>query len=257
MKTLIQSTLWVPDNTTDRYATTIEHVKKLLTYTGEFNIYFTDNDSCSEFKDEVKELCKNRSNIIFDWLPENKGWNWARNLGFKKAWDDNYDLLILMDCDIWVEDLDWVEKSQEAAKVQDVFMVRFEELQYKVGEKEIEGIKFDLYDEGIGSINVVTRKAIEKVGGLDTKVFDNRWGFSDCHMFRRYLKAGFFKKSGTYPSLHCNAVNGQDFEESYAKVLDPIKHAEIGKYATRFYSDEQKILLGMKPVFFNWEDTFK
>jgi hypothetical protein len=150
-----------------------------------------------------------------------------------------------MDCDIHVTDPKWIGKCVEASKVLPAFMFRMNEPQYRKGGKiKYLGLTLELYDEGIGCINVFRRTALEKVGGYDTQNYHALWGMTDCLFFRQLKAAGYFKAFGQfYPSLaNTSCVEEQD--KDYDKSLQGLKDIAGSQYAGIFWETQTKMLNG-------------
>ena len=251
MKPLIQSTVWCPDHQ-GRIKDVMLHLNALQTYNGEFDVLLVDNGSCSEILDKLKELEK-LPNFIIEYNENNIGWAKARNRGIKKCLEDNYPFIALMDCDIVVEDLNWLLKVENALKVFPAFMCRHSKQPGWIAKIAQGGVIFDLWDEWLGCINIMTPPALKVVGGYDWETFPQHWGFHDCEMGRRLLKAGFFGSLTNYPSL-----SGLGVVEYHARSYDddyqPGKNEQAAKYAGKFWETHAKIMAGEKPLFFDFRE---
>lgn len=247
MKTLVHSIIWCPPDQPERQAGLEKHLERLQTYEGDFDVLVTINGPHDHLGLELP------SSWIIKQQPDNKGWAWARNQAIKMTIDESYDLLCMMDGDIWVEDSKWILKAQKAAEVQPVFMCRMKEPQYmKGGKLKFMGHHFEVYDEWLGCINVARRYVLKQVGGYNHIDLPNMWGFHDCEWGRRLAKAGLLKAFNGYPSLANLGVIEEQGKE-YDKVLDPLKHACLNTYTTKFWQMNDEIIRGTRPVYFDYE----
>ena len=258
MKTLLQTTVWAPLDQPKRLETLRKHLLAIPTYKGKFDLLINVNGS--ELNPIVDPIIKEMGDITGAEIEavtvarttDNKGWCWARNNGIKTALEGDYDLLILMDCDIWVEKLDWILKAQDAAKIQPAFMCRmFEAKCMKGGARSVFNYKWEMYDEWLGCINVLTRKAMETCGGYDNVTFPQEWGYHDCEYGRRLLKAGFFKLTGEYPSLSGLRVI-EEHDREYDTSMQSMKDTYGQKYSGTFWAEHTKGMSGEKPLFFDY-----
>lgn len=248
-KTLVHSVTWCPDGQPQRVRTVEKHLQRLFDYTGDFDILVTDNASEGEGR-EIVEKYAGSSLVRF---PTNRGWAFARNYAINHMVENSYDIIIMLDCDVWSERDDIISYAQDATRDLECFMCRRYETQYMVGFKKTENFKWDLYDEWLGCINVATRRAIDLVGGYDLITFPQQWGFHDCEWGRRVLKAGLLKDLGgekSYPSLYNGKVR-EEHDDEYDKVLKPMKD-EVIAYANLFWESHVKILRGEKDIFFDY-----
>jgi glycosyltransferase involved in cell wall biosynthesis len=251
MKTLVSTLIWVPEGSKERAKTVAEHLRNLVSYTGDFDVLLVNNGIHDQSLYESLNGVNFSSNITEVSFKENRGWNIGRNYMINYAMEHDYDLLIMMDCDIICTNKDWITSCQKGTEVCDAFMVRYSEPPMREGSMNRNGLKWDIYVEWYGCINVVTRKAMEVVGGYDLVTFPEPWGYSDCEYGRRLAKAKMFGALRAYPSLSgMGAVNLQD-NEKYA--FSPEKDRITREYKDLFWETHRKVNRGEKPVFFDYK----
>ncbi len=257
MKTLVHSIVWCPEGQPERLEGLKKHLDKLSSYEGEYDYIITAFELNDEVRTVVGEaldsLIKSGHSGEYYESNSNKGWAWARNRAIKKTIDEEYDLLIMMDGDIWVEDNEWIVKAQKASEAHPVFMCRMLEPQFRKGGKmKFMGQHWDVYDEWLGCINVARRHVLKTVGGYNHVDLPQEWGFHDCEWGRRLGKAGYLKPfNGLYPSL-ANLGVIEEQEKEYDEYLQKLKDDCLKKYTAKFWSMHQEILAGTRPVFFDY-----
>ncbi len=256
MRTLVHSIVWCPEDQPIRLEGLRKHLWRLWKYTGVFDLYITTFElgpRVTELFDDFFSEPGDRP-IIVEHFPRNLGWAWARNRAIVRTLREGYELLAMMDGDIWVEDLSWIETASAASQKLPVFMCRMLDPSHRAGgTMRFEGIELDLYPEWIGCINVARREVLETVGGYNLVDLPQEWGFHDCEWGRRLAKAGYFAPLfGAYPSLaNLGVVEEQD--QSYDEFLKPLKERCLKEYTQKFWEMHQEILVGSRPVWFNPE----
>lgn len=256
MKTLVQTTIWIPDDKVSKRLDIIKrHLEYFKNYNGEWDLYIVNN--CNYLHNEINNTVQENPNtkITISNFSNNPGWCYARNKAITKMIDEEYDLIIMMDCDIWLNNFNWIINSQKLSQTLPAFMIRVDEEQYrtgkrKVGRKNIEEFDIWLYDEWIGNINVLTKQTIEKVGGYDNKLFPQPWGLHDCEYGRRLLKSGLLNITGPYPSLakqECMAVEDSEYDIKISGIKKQVNY-----FFPAFYQAQFLIQTGQKPIFFDY-----
>jgi hypothetical protein len=178
---------------------------------------------------------------------DNIQWARARNKAIAKG----YDLTIMADGDMRIDDPAWFGKILQAAKVCPAFMVT---PPYDVIKSIVVGVSdFDLRGSWIGQIDVIRRDAINLVGGYDYKCLTNFWGFHDCEYGVRLKKSGIFDKDfeGQFPALKIDGVV-HDQPAEYKPDFD--KSAMALTAAPVFTQVCRDIESGVKPLFFNYRE---
>lgn len=251
MKILLSSVLWCPPGQQERLETVERHIKAFGDYSGEFDLLFannsTDPEVCSLQESWVDALkSKIKGTVLYVNYGENKGWSFGRNTAIAYALKHGYDALAMIDCDLIVENLNWVEKALDYLILQPVFMCRMQEIECrKGGIIKYVGKTFELYDEWLGCINVARRDALEKVGGYNVKDLKQPWGFHDCLWGRQLMAAGLLKPfNGFYPSLHVSVREEQG--KTYDAFMDPIKNDSVKDYTGKFWQIANEIQLGRR-----------
>ncbi len=274
MKLLLGSVVWCPEDHPRRHETLKRHLDKLATYQGEYDICVVDNGSgpqvlkiLQDFEQQCKDLNRN---LEMRYNKENKGWAHGRNTSIKKCMDGGYDLVAMLDCDIYIETEDWIRQIQRAACVIPAFMGRVNEIDVDprtfcspgktldvdpkkrafICLERFGGITWHRYDEYLGCLNVMTREAIEKVGGYDCESIPSDWGFQDPFWGRCAVKAGLFKSLSPYPALPLKII--EEHDDDYDKLMDPKKYQWIRQYNVNFLKAELEIRTGARSCFFDY-----
>lgn len=248
MKPLIQSTVWCPDHQ-GRIKDVMLHLNALQTYNGDYDLLLVDNGSCEPIITKLREL-EALPNCTVQFNGTNIGWAKARNRGIVKTLEENYSHLIMMDCDIVVENKDWLAKVEKAFDAFPTFMCRHSKQPGWITKIAQNGIVFDLWDEWLGCINVAKPEVLKRVGGYDWKTFPADWGFHDTYFGRFVLKAGFLGSLTCFPSLSGLGVV-ENHDKTYDNDYQPWKNQLAGQYAGLFWEMAAKVMNGSIPPYFN------
>lgn len=258
MKSLVQTTLWAPDHVLNqsRLDTIKTHLDSFLNYRGDWDFHIVNNsqilDAMSQdFIENMKKIHPEKV-IYYDFYPENKGWCFARNRGITRFMQsDDYDNIILIDCDVWCYNNNWIINAQLLNKNIPTFMIRKDEPE-RHSPFLADGILVWKFGEWLGNINVMNKEVINKVGGYDNITFPQNWGFHDCEYGRRLLKSGLFDKTGYYLSMggaECESIH----DDQYQQIMGGVKFEMSHKYLQVFTQTESDVFAGIKPLFFNYE----
>ena len=177
---------------------------------------------------------------------DNIQWCKARNKAIAKG----YDLTIMADGDMRIDDPDWFEKVIKAAEVCPAFMIRPADDVIKT--IKVNDIEFDLRGGWIGQIDVIRRDAIKLVGGYDYKCLTNFWGFHDCEYGLRLKKSSIFDKDfeGLFPSLKIEGVI-----HDHTGYVAPFDKGKMAESAMPFFNKVcQDIESGTKPLYFDYRE---
>jgi hypothetical protein len=251
MKTLVATTLWVPDRAEFRLRLVTRHLEHLGLYTGDWDLHIVDN--CGILADEVSAVTRAAEDcgrlVTLNCRYDNPGWCTARNLALTRFWEGNYDQIILMDCDSWCTDLSWIELAQGASKLLPAYTLIFPG-SYIQGTCYIGEFRFEVVRDWYGNVNVLTRDAVATVGGYDGVTYPWAWGFHDLDYGVRLKKAGMLSKAGNrYLSLCAGCSDEHD--EEYTQKLATIK-GEISRKSFVFFDRVRKIERGEAPVFVDY-----
>lgn len=260
MKILVGTLTWAPEED-DRIETIRQHLESYAEVVdrGACELLVVDNASCEAARSVVKEFEKNHKGVKAVYNEENRGWNKGRNQILSAFWDGGYDAILLTDCDIVVGNKNWPSLIAKGLKASHAFMIRpsdpFDEFNNVRVTKTLNegGVKWKIFSEWYGCANVLSRKAVELVGGLDSETFFFPWGFSDCEYGRRLKKAGLFKFLPPYPAIDgLDPQNLQEKESGYRSRLSNTKFECIAKYSPVFAAAESAVLDGSKPLFYDF-----
>lgn len=119
--------------------------------------------------------------------PCNYGWAVGRNQMMQKYEESTADILVMQDCDIFLEDLRWPERLLNAFdKISwlHVCQVRSTDTGEQgrgdfLSLRLVEGVFCNQHERFIGATNAIDRRALALLGGYDWKSIPTKWGFHD------------------------------------------------------------------------------
>lgn len=183
------------------------------------------------------------------------GWAKGRNqciVHFQQS--DIYSNLALTDCDQTFIDSSWTNKILELNKIAPelhVYMIRPDKYQINKTVKLSSGIIVDLYEEWLGTTNVLDHYAVSKIGGYNTEVFPIPWGFSDPEIGRRYRYSGLLESTKGY-FVDPIRIQGEHLDSTeYNNLMNPLKKDYIKQYNMAFIEQERKIKEGKVDFYFD------
>lgn len=240
MSTLIQTLIYAPEGQLENIEAIMQNIAWLKT--AKCDKLIINN---SPWLEERIKIWAGKDVTIETY--DNISWAKARNKAIAKG----YDLTIMADGDMRIENPDWFEKILEAAKVCPAFMVRPADDVIKT--ITVGGTDFDMRGGWIGQIDVIRRDAIDIVGGYDSESFPGVWGYHDCEYGFRLKKSGIFDKEfeGLLPSLK---IDGVIHDQPVEKNPEINKSKVIEKVGPVFIKACEDIESGAKPLYFDYQE---
>lgn len=245
MRVLLSTIVWCPDNQPEREATIIRHLNQLSTMNMSetyLDIHIVANDVKSP---AILQAIKDVGGTVESFSPQ-IGWARGRNLAMYRFYQNpEYVRLIMADCDQCWDDLEWPLQVLTLHKEQPdihAYMVRMDKWAKHATAKLKSGLIVDVYEEWLGTSNVCDRYTVEKVGGLNTTELPQDWGFHDCEWGRRLRQTGCLESSRGF-FIDPIRVNGNlSHDDSYDKLMEPLKRHCIRQYNNIFMDRERAIL---------------
>jgi hypothetical protein len=186
------------------------------------------------------------------------GWARGRNRMIVEFINNpEYCRLAMTDCDQYFADGSWADKILEFdSKLPNLHAYMIRPDKYQVHKKgQIydtlgEVYELDLYEEWLGTTNVIDRLTATTVGGYDCIDFPNFWGFHDPQYGRRLRKSGLLVSTNGW---YCDPIriDGDHLDcAEYQEYLGPMKGQSM-QYMSVYNSDVYFIESGRKPVWFD------
>jgi hypothetical protein len=175
------------------------------------------------------------------------GWAGGRNRIIEIFMDGRWDRLVLIDQDMFVAADDWIEKIARLTETDPgllAYMMCVNERHVR-GEAVLpSGTRAIIMKEFLGGINILSRDAIEKVGGYDTRSFPEHWGWHDI-LYGRALRAaglleyaaGNFVDPVRVPTVHRNSSLVEPSSIAYHNRL-------MAEYSPVFFRREAEVARG-------------
>lgn len=274
-KVLIGSVIWAPASQTPRAEVILKHfdcLKSILLEQSKISDLLLIHNECGIEEDTpdsteegthplvltgIEELVKLGAKVKY-YSPQ-LGWTKGRNSILQYFLLNRiYSHVAMTDCDQSFANTSWVSKVLELASVEPelhAYMIRPDKYQ-KHADGELTGPSdgivrpIDLYQEWLGTTNVLDRFAVDKVGGFDCRTFTNRWGFTDPEYGRRLRKAGVLKRTNGW---YCDpiSIEGDHMDcPNYQDYLSSMKHKTMAFMAV-YNSAVYYIENGKKDVWFD------
>lgn len=255
--TLVHVAVWSPEDQPARIKTVEDCLAQYLRkFSGSFDLMATVNQSNSRIEIWAREIVdewaklRPRNSVLIEHFEENMGWAWARNRAVCRFLEcPEYTTLILADCDLFVPETKWLERAVALSPRVPAFMVRPLKTETRVGiERGLFGADWDIYPDWYGCINVLSRKAVEKVGGLEIDRLPRNWGFSDPELGVRLKVAGMFSGLKGFPSLAKTGVY-EVHDRKYDEDFQPLKQEIIREWNQPYLELVSQVVSGERPVF--------
>jgi hypothetical protein len=216
-----------------------------------------DGDDVS-ITNRINSLCSLYGSVVKTFSPQ-VGWARGRNYAILQFISNlKYTRLCMSDCDQYFIDSSWVDSILELHKTcpsLHAYMIRPDKYQCHSRVKYIEPrsetyIPLDLYEEWLGTSNVIDRRVALEVGGYDCVSFPQHWGFHDAHYGQRLKKSGLLDSTfGWY--VDPISIEGDHLDcENYQDYLKDIK--QEGLSFNRVYVLEKRLIgTGQKSYYFD------
>lgn len=257
---LVGTIVWCPSG--ERYADRVDvilgHLEDLedaLNHDPRVDLLIINNECFIEkIVDRLKELCgKFSGRVQVHGFNPQIGWARGRNYIFSK-FTPEYIRVAVTDCDQYFESPSWVSSIFELVESHpelDAYMIRPDKDQIHKKVRLTDGRVVDLFEEWLGTTNVLSHKAIATVGGYDCVTLPQDWGFHDAEYGRRLRASGildgvkgYFIDPVCIPGDHKSAPG-------YDTSMQVLKNQCIAKYNRVFIEQHRAILSGEKNHFFD------
>jgi len=132
--------------------------------------------------------------------PENVGWAKGRNQMITVFMQGEWNNLVMMDQDMWIEEEDWLARIDELIDLEPnlhgyTLTVEKHDISETITLTD-SGTSAYTMREYLGGINVIDRKVVELTGGYEIKELSPIWGYSDCLLGRRLIGSGLLDYVG-------------------------------------------------------------
>lgn len=274
-KVLIGSVIWAPATQTPRAEVILRHfacLKSVLLEQSSISDILLIHNECGIESDTSTSTDEGTHPLVLGGIKDLEslgaktlyyspqlGWTKGRNSILQYFLNHpEYSHVAMTDCDQSFANSSWVSKILELALCEpelEAYMIRPDKYQRHlfgslVGPSDGVERPISLYQEWLGTTNVLTRRAVEVVGGFDCVTFTNRWGFTDPEYGRRLRKSGLLARTNGW---YCDPIEiaGDHMDcIDYQEYLSEMKSKTIpfmGIYNSTIYAVET----GKKPVWFD------
>lgn len=250
---LLGVTAWCPDGLewqqrAQGVADWFAHLGRLKERSREpFDVVIIDNGAEHPLLQQVIGDWKREARNLIESPRPQLGWAGGRNRIIEIFMEGRWDRLVLIDQDMFVHADDWMGKIARLIETDPLLLAYMMWVTPHDSRGEVlleSGTRATIMKEYYGGINILSREAIHRVGGYDTRSFPEHWGWHDC-LYGRALRAaglldyaaGQFIDPIRAPTEHRNATPHEPSSMAYHERV-------IARYGRVFLRREAEIAGG-------------
>lgn len=198
---LIGVTCWCPREADARARYAAASLEKLIAQVTATNpgwdIVIVDNDVQHPLLRAAMEAAEQRDAVTVVRLSPQRGWAGARNAQLDFFMRGAWSHLAMCDQDLQIADSTWIQEIETAAREDNLhgFMLVSDHSDLRGVIRLPSGRLAWVSREFLGGVHVVSRHAVETIGGYNVEDFPKPWGFHDCEYGLRLRAAGLLESS--------------------------------------------------------------